>query len=325
MQNPIVKIVVPTRAQADTSIAVYLLKKYGGEKFPGVTTAEISVAPMLKEGTTFESALAQGELLIDLAGGLFDHHNHATKITVSTMVAQQLGILHNPSIKKMLVYAERDDFYGKGTISNDPIDRAFGLSALLTVLNKKYVSNPVETFNIILPIITAHHEEELRRTEEMPKELKEKLANGSAENFSVIQRGKQLKVLLIDTDNPSMAGYVRSVMGGGYDVAALRLSSGHLNILTRPAKQVDLQSLAVILRTEEASKKKIEISHNPVDLAQTGRYEPIPEWYYDPATNSLQNGGIVPGDVPATGITKLEARKLLELGLSEQLWNPLSK
>lgn len=322
MQAQITKIIVPTRAQADTTVAVYLLVKYGETLFPGVSSASIEVIPMLQAGTTFEQALARGELLIDLAGGLFDHHGKAEKTTVSEMIAKELKIFTDPSIQKMLGYAKRDDFYGKGTISNDPLDRAFGLSALLTVLNKKYASDPVQTFTIVLPLLAAHHEEELRRTKEMPQELKDKLANGKAETFNVVQRDKNLKVLIIETDNPSMAGYVRSQMGGAYDVAALWLSSGHLNVLTRPMKKVDLRSLIVLLRTEELTRKGIDSQVTPEMLAVTGRVEEIPEWYYDPATNSLQNGGIVPGDVPATKITKFDTRKLLELGLSERLWKP---
>ena len=323
MQSTITKILVPTRAQADTIIAVYLLKKYGEERFAGVLSASVFVVPILAPGITFEDSLARGELLIDLAGGLFDHHNATEKTTVSEIVAKELKIFSDPSIKKLLDYARRDDFFGKGTVSNDPLDRAFGLSGLLTVLNKKYANDPVQTFTIVLPIIAAHHEEELRRTKEMPKELQDKLANGLAISFTVSQRGKLLKVLLIETDNPSMAGYVRSVMGGAYDVAALRLSSGHLNILTRPMKQVDLRSLAVILRTEELSSRGIEPLLTAEMLSQTGRTPEIPEWYYDPATNSLQNGGIVPGDVPATKIDKTKVQKLLELGLSERLWSPI--
>ena len=47
MQNLIKKIIVPTRAQADTIIAVYLLKKYGENNFPGVLSAGIKLIPLV--------------------------------------------------------------------------------------------------------------------------------------------------------------------------------------------------------------------------------------------------------------------------------------
>jgi hypothetical protein len=48
----------------------------------------------------------------------------------------------------------------------------------------------------------------------------------------------------------------------------------------------------------------------------------IPEWYYDPATNSAQNGGLNPREIPTTRISHADFAKILMLGLSEQLWSP---
>jgi hypothetical protein len=58
------------------------------------------------------------------------------------------------------------------------------------------------------------------------------------------------------------------------------------------------------------------------ELAKPGKIDSIPEWYFDPATNSIQNGGMAPKDVKPTKIDRMTLRKLLELGLSEQLWKP---
>ncbi len=154
----------------------------------------------------------------------------------------------------------------------------------------------------------------------MPKEVEEKMKNGKAESFMVRQRDKNLKVIIIESDNPSLPGYLRSVMGGAYDVVAQWSSSSHLNILTRPVKKVDLRSLAAIIRTTEMQEKGTESTIE--ELAKPGKVDSVPEWYFDPATNSIQNGGMTPKDVPPTKIERIALRKLLELGLSEQLWKP---
>ena len=219
-------------------------------------------------------------------------------------------------------YARRDDFFGKGTVSEDPIDRAFGLSALIAVLNKSLVKNPAKLIDYILPLLIAHHNEEIRRTEQLPLEFEEKIKNGEVETFEVRQRDKKLRAVILTSDNGSFAGYLRSQNGGRFDVVAQWLPSGHLNILTRPTKRVDLRSLSALMRVEEAAQAGYSIEMGVRDLAKFGRLKEIPEWYYDPATNSLQNGGLNPKEVSPTKIQKNGLKKIIELGLSEKAWDP---
>ncbi|MFZ2769953.1 MAG: hypothetical protein WAZ50_02425 [Minisyncoccia bacterium] len=315
-------IALPTRPQPDTIIAIFILKHFGEEKFNGVSTAEYVLLPRIPEGQTEESLNAEGVFLFDIGGGVFDHHNKAVQTTASSLIAEYLGVKTNPALSKLLQYAERDDFYGKGTISTDPLDRAFGLSGLIGSLNKKYVKDSTPVIDIVLPLIEAFYAEEEKRAFEMPKELNEKLQSGKAETFNVRQRGKNLKCILIETDNTSMAGFLRSKLGGGFDVVAIRLPSGHTNILTRPMQKVDLRSLAVLIRIQETEAQGIVLDGDPETFSHTGTLKEAPEWYYDGATNSILNGGPNPQGIKATSIDPFELRKILELGLSEQLWKP---
>src|SRR5205814_1392305 len=126
----------------------------------------------------------------------------------------------------------------------------------------------------------------------------------------------------ISSDNISLAGYLRSQLGGRYDVVIMRLPAGHTNILTRPTKRIDLRSLVAVVRRSELMKKG---AHKPMSfhvLAKEGRLAEVPEWYYDTATNSILNGGTNAAGVPPTGLSKAEFIKLAEVGLSEELWNP---
>ncbi len=315
-------IALPTRPQPDTVIAIFILKQFGKEKFPGVETAEYSFIPRIEEGETEESMAEKGVFLFDVGGGIFDHHNKSVQTTASNLIAEYLGVRSNPALLKLLQFAERDDFYGKGTISIDPLDRAFGFSGLVGALNKKYVKEPGQVINIMMPIVEAFYAEEAKRAFEMPKEVEDKLKTGKAQSFNVRQRGKSLKCILIETDNTSIAGYLRSKGGGGFDVVAIKLSSGHVNILTRPLQQVDLRSLVVLIRVQEAESQGIELQGDPESLSIKGSIKEVPEWFYDPATNSLLNGGPNPEGVKPTSIAPFEMSKVIELGLSEQLWAP---
>ena len=118
---------------------------------------------------------------------------------------------------------------------------------------------------------------------------------------------------------------MRSKLGGGYDVVALRIPSGHVNILTRPLQRVDLRSLAVLIRLQEAEARGVNAGDDPKSLAAVGTLKQIPNWYYDTATNSMLNGGPNPKDIEPTAIDPFEFIKLLELGLSEKLWSPTGK
>lgn len=317
------QIILPTRPQPDTLVAIFILKKFGEEAFPGIREAKIDFWQVMPAGETEESLDKKGVILIDLGGGRFDHHGTKSKTTASDLISSHLGISDDPSLAKLIEYARRDDFYGKGTISPDPIDRAFGLSSLIAVLNKSLVKNPAKVVDIILPILIAHHNEELKRTKELPEEFEKKLSAGEADVFPVKQRDKKLKAVIVNSESGSLAGYLRSQNGGKFDVVAQWLPSGHVNILTRPTKRIDLRSLAALLRLEEATASGSELEIGVRDLARFGRIKEIPEWYYDPATNSIQNGGLNPKEINPTKITREKFRKIVELGLSEQLWSPL--
>ena len=315
-------IALPTRSQPDTIIAIFILKQFGGEKFLGIADALYEVMPRMKEGETNETLLKQGILPVDIGGGVFDHHSKPFQTTASNLVSEYLGVRDNPALTKLLQFAERDDFYGKGIISNDPLDRAFGLSGLIGSLNRKYVNEPGRVIDIVLPLIEAFYTEENKRSFEMPQEYEDKVKAGKAEIFEVRQRGRFLKCIFIETDNASMAGFLRSKGGGGFDVVALKLSSGHINILTKPITKPDLRSLVVLVRIQETEARGLALNGEPEKLSVTGTMKEVPEWYYDPATNSLLNGGPNPQEIKATSIDPFEFKKILELGLSEQLWSP---
>jgi len=315
-------IQIPTRVQIDTLVALFILKRFGEKYFPGIEKAALQIAQTIPAGQTPDSLQKGGILLLDMGGGQFDHHTRSERVTASQLVSDYLGVRGSASLEKLLEFARRDDQEGKGIISTDALDRAFGLSGLVVSLNKKYVNDSPKVAELVLPLLEAHFDEEVRRTEEMPRELKEKLEQGKAGSFTVRQRDKKLKVIVIESDNASLAGFLRSHLGGSYDVVAQRRSSGHVNILVRPAKRIDLRSLVVLIRTEEAGLAGLNLDRDPSELAQTGRMSEIPSWYYDMATNSMQNGGMHPEGVAATKIPWFSFAKILEVGLGEALWSP---
>ena len=51
------------------------------------------------------------------------------------------------------------------------------------------------------------------------------------------------------------------------------------------------------------------------ELQRAGRVEAIPEWFYDVAANTLQNGGVRPEGVPVTRLALEEALEIVRRSL----------
>jgi len=298
-------IYIPSRPQVDTTIAIFLLRKFS--KYENIKEAQIKVTPHVTEKE-------DGIFYLDVGGGEFDHHNKEEKITASELISKSIGIEKDKSISKLLELAKRDDFFGKGTMSDDPLDRAFGLPGLITALNRTYPENPNKIFEYIEPLLEAHYQEERKRNELLPKEIESLRKDGKVLETTAKQRGNNLKIIFIESDDTSMPGYLRSVGGGRNDVVAQISSKGFLNIMTRPAKKPVLSKLAEIIRRSE-----LMISGKDTEglvLDKPGKVNEVPNWYYDNATNSLLNGGVNPDNIEPTKIKKDSILKILELGLT---------
>ncbi len=249
MNNNYSKIIIPSRPHPDVIVGIFFFIKFGVEKYPGVKDASIEIWQELPVGETSSSLEQKGVLLLDVGKEKFDHDNKGKNL--SQLVAEDLGVSAEPPVAKILAYAERDDKLGLGTVSKDPLDKAFGLSGLTASLNRT-VENPGEVVKIVLPLLEAHYNEEKRRTQELPQEFENKLKQGKAEVFEVKQNKKNLKVVVLESDNLSIAGWLKSAGGVKADVVCQRNSEGFTNILTRPLKMVDLRWLSAYIRKAEA-------------------------------------------------------------------------
>ncbi len=309
-------IVLPTRPQPDTIVAIFVLKRFGEKAFPGISSANYQIMPVLPEGKTQAEFDNEGLILIDVGGGIFDHHGKEKQTTATELVAQYLEIDTDPALKKLLDYTERDDKYGKGTVSTDLLDRSFGLSGLIASLNKKYSNDTVKVIDIVIPLIEAHFEEENKKFTELPEEVEKMKVDGKIQTAEVKQKKNTLSVIFFESDNVGMPGYLRSSYGGKYDIVVQRRLSGHVNILTRPMKRPDIRMLAGVIRSAEAKivfDKNIEPESR--EAQATGRSELAPNWYFDPATNSLQNGGVSPDSVEPTKIPWNVLQRIVPIGL----------
>jgi len=307
-------ILLPTRPQPDTIVAIFLLKKFGQERFPAIESANVAVQATLKDGETFESLLQHGVIALDIGGGALDHHGK--NLCTSELVARYLTIEKDASIGQLLAYAKRDDKDGKGTISRDALDRAFGLSGLIAALNKAYPQEPQRVVDAALPLIEAHWRSAQEHHVELPRDVERKRAAGEYIEYSAAQGKNIFKIVSVVSDKASMPTFLRSERGGKADVVVQKLEhSNHYCVLTNQKRGVDLSKIAALIRMREAELGGIEISEDEAYLSQTGRVAEVPYWYFDPATNSLLNGGLHNQGVAESLIEWHELERIVRSGL----------
>lgn len=305
---PVHTIAIFPKIQADTVVAIFLLKTFGSKLFPGIDMAPLVFWTAPPQQETVTDLEQKGTLLVDL-GGMFDHHrvNQASgkrEECVSTLIAKYLGIDTYKPLRKILAWATRDDLEGKGTVSDDPLDRAFGLSGIIMNLNRALSDSPQTILNLIIPLIHYHVLEEIKRNEELPREWEQLLQSGKAKLFNLKQGSGELKCAVVETDNSALSGFLRAAKR--VDIIIQRRSTGHTNVLTRQERSIDLRPVISALRMAEATKKGITISENQQAVEAPGKCVGVEEWYYDDAANTLQNGGVSPGDIPSTRLSKDE-------------------
>lgn len=317
MKKTVHTIVLYPKLQIDTLLALFLLRKFGEKKIPGVSNAKLEFWNRVPEDKTAKSLEKQGYLLIDFEGAFFDHHEKTKagrlEFCVSEIVASCLDVKDDPALKKLLAFARRDDLQGRGIISKDALDRAFGLSGIVMNFNRFYSGNLDIATYIVLEIFEAHYFEEYKRQVLMPKEWKDLKRNGKTREFSVKHKDKNIRIVQFTSENRSLPGFLRAYIHA--DMVIARLNSGHVNIITGQFKKIDLRKTIAYLRYNEVKKKDNKCNILIKALQKPGLIRNIPEWVYDTAANTIQNGGIEPGGVPATGLSDNEIKNAVERGL----------
>ena len=306
MEPKIATIVLPTRPQPDTIVAIFLLKKFGEEQFPGIAAATTDVDP--------NASAFDGHLLIDVAGGELDHHG--TDKCATELVAIKLGVIDNPELRNLIAYARRDDTKGQGTLSKDHLDRTFGLSGLIAALNKKHTDDTNTIINTVLPLLEAHYANSYEHYVAIPNLIQELKASSQFISHTLQTPISNMMVGFLTSDHVGLPGYLRSNTGGNYRVVMQRRSTGHVNILTKQDPKINLSRLVGAIRLRELELQDQDAQEDD-SLYQTGTHPDVPQWYYDTATNSLLNGGVTPDAIEATNIDWVELQAIVLHFLAE--------
>jgi len=312
------RILTHERPHLDEIVAIWLLRKFGEQRFPGVATATVSFTSLRKlaeAGLKPGDYEQQGILLLGIGGGRFDEHptmeeERKADDCATTLVAKELGIGDDPSLAKILRFVRAADVQGNAS--------PFDISYVVKLLHARYPADPHRVIEWALVAIEAKHEEQLRFFTVVKPEFD---AKARVEEIAVGKR--RLKMVTIDSDEDGIHKYARSEYGARAAVVVQRRSNGNVAVFGNKQAGIDLREAAKLLRLAEREAKGLELAHDEERLLAEGYAPGAEEWFYHKQGQMLLNGSLTQADVPATRLSLDRIAELVKIGVDAARLKPL--
>jgi len=327
-------ILTHERPHLDEIVAIWLLRKFGEQRYPGISTAAVtftSIRKLAEAGLKPEDYEAQGTLLLGIGGGRFDEHptleeGRKAGDCATTLVAKELGVSDDPSLAKILRFVRAADVEGNAS--------PFDVSYVVKLLHARYPDDPHRVIEWALVAIEAKYQEQLRFFTVVKPEFD---AKAKIEEIAVGQ--KRLRMVTIDSDEDGIHKYARSEYGGRAAVVIQRRASGNVAVFGNKQVGVDLREAAKLIRLAERKAKGFPEGTRPrSDATDASRmcpqsdeerltaegYAPgAEEWFYHKQGQMLLNGSLTQADVPATRLSLDRIAELVKIGIDPARVKPL--
>ncbi|MDD4272074.1 MAG: hypothetical protein PHF50_04720 [Patescibacteria group bacterium] len=297
------KILIPNKPHLDPITAIYLLKQYGKEKFPGINSAEIifwenSHDPKPEDISKFK---AEKILTIDIGGGMFDHHQSSEKETATCLVAAYLGVEKNPELIALLNYVREDDLEG--------LHNRFGdLAYLIKCFHKQNISS-LKVVELGLRMIDYFQTSQNDWHLNVKKEYEDKIKIYKIKRFS-----SKIKIGVVESDNSQIANYGITI--DSLSAVIQKRSTGHVMILTNKHHRLNLREIVAAIRMRELELSGYNKPIDPAKLQFEGKNSLVPNWFYHRSLNAFLNG--------SEALNKAEPTKLKFSEIISFVWNGLS-
>jgi len=310
MQKRFDMIITHERPHLDEITAIWLLRKFGEEKFPGISTAKIEYrdSSVLCE-YSIEAYEREGILLVGIGGGRFDEHptvNGSRKEDecCATLVAKELGLEEEPTLKPILKFVRNEDLGG---------GQQFDLAGIVKLLHEQFPNDPGKVIDWAIMGLEAKYYDGFQFWNSAKEEFER---HAVVESF-VSQKGETLKMASITSDNEQVAKFARSVVGGNAAVVIQKKLSGNIQIYTNRRFGVDLYDVVRMIRLEEQKAKGNVVISEWRALSNEGKVVGSEEWFFHEAGQMLLNGSLTAKDVPATRIPFSRIVELVRIGVSK--------
>lgn len=305
------KIVVHNRPHLDEIAAIWLLKKFGQEIFPGIGDAEIAFLNTGRESPDGRSAAEyeeEGVLFVGVGGGRFDDHPKNGECA-TTLVAKALGVNDDPALAKILKYVTNNDLKG----SSQPLD----VADVVQSYYQEFPDNPLFIIEWAMTGFEVEYTKQLRfftaTREEFERAARIEEVDGP--------RGK-LKLAVVESDSEQIGKFARSEYGGQVAIIIQRNSSGNVQIFTNRKYGLMLYDVVQMIRLAEAEKRGSAVTSDWKVLASEGKIEGAEEWYFHEPVQALLNGSLTASDVPPTKLSLDEIKEMVLVGINPAIFEP---
>ncbi len=285
-------IITHPQPHLDEGVGIFLLLKYGEEKYPGVkdVIANRNIL-FLRENeftTTAENYEDAGYLLLGVGGGRFDEHATAKNDgrkegeCVATLVAKDLGIEKNPELRQILKFVTNVDL--------NPVGQPFEISSLMKLVVQK---DSLVAIDWLFIALQSKLEEQYEFMVAAPK---------AAETACREQIG-DISLAVVETDCGVVSKYLRTKEGGRADMIIQKSpTTGQVQIFTNQKENLDVSRLVVLIRLLERKISKKTDKIRPDELVREGCIESVPNWHCVIKAGQLLNGSRTSPHTPATKI-----------------------
>jgi hypothetical protein len=312
------RILTHERPHLDEIVAIWLLRKFGEQRFPGISTAAVeftSIRKLAEAGRKPEDYEADGTLLLGIGRGRFDEHptldeGRKAEDCATTLVARELGISDDPSLAKILRFVRAADVDGNAS--------PFDISYVVKLLHNRNPDDPHPVIEWALVGIEAKYEEQHRFFTVVKPEFD---AKAKVEEVEVGK--KRLRIVTVDSDEDGIHKYARSEYGARAAVVIQRRSSGNVAVFGNKQAGVDLREAAKLIRLAEREAKGLELAPSDARLLAEGYAPGAEEWFYHKQGQMLLNGSLTQADVPPTRISLDRIAELVKIGIDPEQVKPL--
>jgi hypothetical protein len=311
-------ILTHERPHLDEIVAIWLLRKFGEQRFPGISTAEVtftSIRKLAEAGLKPEDYEARGTLLLGIGGGRFDEHptleeGRKTGDCATTLVAKEVDVSDDPSLAKILRFVRAADVEGNAS--------PFDISYVVKLLHARYPDDPHRVIEWALVAIEAKYQEQLRFFTVVKPEFD---AKARVEEIVVGQR--RWRIVTIDSDEDGIHKYARSEYGARAAIVIQRRSSGNVAVFGSKQAGVDLREAAKLIRLAERQAKGLGPAAEDERFLAEGYAPGAEEWFYHKQGQMLLNGSLTQADVPATRLSLDRIAELVKIGVDPARVKPL--
>lgn len=308
------RIITHARPHLDEITAIWLLRKFGEEMFPGIRSAVVEYwtsgsEALLKTPEQYEK---EGTLLIGVGRGRFDEHpvnGQPKEGCAATLVAKALGLEEDPLLQQILKFVSANDLKGSG--------HAFDLAHLINIMHQQFPNDPTKVTDWAVTGLETKLAEQSEFFGDARQEFEQ---NARVVEFG--SPGRKIRLAVLVSDNEKLAKFARSIHGGRSDVVIQKKSSGNVQIFTRRSSGLKLFELAQLLRYEEQRSKGVFRTTDWKTLAAPGTLPGSEEWFYQQAGEMLLNGSLTAKDVKPTGLSLEKIEELAMIALTPRAFEP---